>query len=69
MSRGKHLSLEEARKTGKLDRFAKEHPSKADRTRFDRLLSEMSKTIEEDGETSSSDPGENSSETQTRRGT
>ena len=30
MSRGKYLSLEEARNTGKLDRFAKEHPSQAD---------------------------------------
>jgi hypothetical protein len=27
MSRGKHLSLEEARKSGKLDRFAKELPA------------------------------------------
>ena len=26
MSRGKYLSLEEARKGGKLDQFAKEHP-------------------------------------------
>ena len=26
MSRGKYLSLEEARKSGKLDQFAKEHP-------------------------------------------
>ena len=30
MSRGKYLSLEEARNTGKLERFAKEHPSQAD---------------------------------------
>ncbi len=28
MSRGKHLSLEETRKEGKLKQFAKEHPSK-----------------------------------------
>ena len=28
MSRGKYLSLEEARKLGKLDQFAKEHPIK-----------------------------------------
>ena len=26
MSRGKYLSLEEARKTGQIDRFCKEHP-------------------------------------------
>ena len=32
MARGKYLSLEEARKMkGGLERFAKEHPSKADR--------------------------------------
>lgn len=30
MSRGKHLSLEEARKADQLDQFAKEHPSKGD---------------------------------------
>ena len=30
MARGKYLSLEEARKRGKLDQFAKEHSSKAD---------------------------------------
>jgi hypothetical protein len=28
MARGKYLSLEEARKAGKLDQFAKEHPTK-----------------------------------------
>jgi hypothetical protein len=31
MARGKHLSLEEARKAKQLERFAKEHPSKGDR--------------------------------------
>jgi len=40
MSRGKHLSLEEARKQGKLDQFAKEHQSKADE-RFERVLKAM----------------------------
>ena len=30
MSQGKYLSLEEARKLGKLDQFAKENPSQAD---------------------------------------
>jgi hypothetical protein len=69
MSRGKYLSLEEARKSGKLDRFAKEHPSEGDRQRFDRLLDEMSKTIEEAEETSSSERDENSNGTQTRQGT
>jgi len=41
MSRGKYLSLEEARKAGKLDQFADEHPSTADRERFDALLALM----------------------------
>jgi hypothetical protein len=68
MSRGKYLSLEEARKTRKLDRFAKEHPSEGDRRRFDRLLDEMSKTIEAE-ETSSPGNDESSNETQTRRDT
>jgi len=68
MSRGKYLSLEEARKTGKLNRFAKEHPSEGDRERFDRLLDEMSKTIEAE-ETSSPGNGESSNETRTRQGT
>jgi hypothetical protein len=69
MSRGKYLSLEEARKSGKLDRFAKEHQSEGDRRRFNRLLDEMSKTIEEAEETSSLENGENSNGTQTRQGT
>jgi hypothetical protein len=64
MSRGNYLSLEEARKTGKLARFAKEHPSEGDRKRFERLLDEMSKTTEAE-ETSSPGNGENSNETQT----
>lgn len=42
MSRGKYLSLEEARKLGKLDQFAREHdlaPEMPDpRGRFDVLL-------------------------------
>lgn len=41
MSRGKYLSLEEARKKEKLDRFAKEHPSKGDEKKFDALLDAM----------------------------
>lgn len=42
MSRGEYLSLEEARKQGKLDQFAKEHPSQAD-MRFSSLLERMAK--------------------------
>ena len=37
MSRGKYLSLEEARNAGKLEQFAKEHPSETDRARFKSL--------------------------------
>ncbi len=49
MSRGKHLSLEEARKQGLLERFAKEHPNETDAERFNRLLEAMTsgKTPEE----------------------
>lgn len=43
MSRGKYLSLEEARKAGKLDQFAKEHPTQADAGLFQRLLDSMTK--------------------------
>ena len=41
MAIGRYLSLEEARKSGKLDRFAKEHPSKSEGDRFQRLLDVM----------------------------
>ena len=42
MARGKYLSLEEARKMRNgLERFAKEHPSKADRKGFEKLLDAM----------------------------
>ncbi len=67
MSVGKYFSLEEARKTGKLDRFAKEHPSETDRDRFNRLLDAMSRGVLEAKETSRSDRPVNSSGT--RRGT
>ena len=41
----KHLSLDEARNDGELDRFAKSHPAKADRERFDRVLKAMSRGV------------------------
>ena len=48
MARGKHLSLEEARKKKDgLARFAKEHPSKGDQRRFDRLLHAMASGMPE----------------------
>ena len=43
MARGKYLSLEEARKSGKLRRFAKEHPSTGDEEVFDELFDKMAK--------------------------
>lgn len=43
MARGKHLSLEEARKKGLLDRFCKENLSVGDEQAFDRLLEAMAK--------------------------
>ena len=52
MSRGKYLSLEEARKSGKLmKRFAKEHPSTGDEEQFDRLLKRMAKGKPKEGKT------------------
>ena len=43
MARGKYLSLEEARKSGKLKQFAKEHPSKGNEKAFDKLFERMAK--------------------------
>jgi len=43
MSRGKYLSLEEARKMGKLKQFAKEHPVEGDGDKFDQMLEAMAK--------------------------
>jgi hypothetical protein len=69
MSRGKYLNLDEARKSGRLDRFAKEHPSEGNQGRFDRLFEEMSKTIEVGVTASPAGSAESSSGTQTRQGT
>ena len=69
MSSGKYLSLEEARKSGSFARFTKEHPSEADRDRFNRLLEAMSQGVLEEAETSRPDRRASSSGTQTRRGT
>jgi hypothetical protein len=41
MSRGKYLSLSEARKAKQLDRFAKEHPSEGNDERFKQILRAM----------------------------
>jgi hypothetical protein len=44
MAVGKYLSLEEARKEKRLDRFAKDHPTKGSKKKFDALLRRMAKT-------------------------
>jgi hypothetical protein len=43
MARGKHLSLEEARRKGLLKQFAKENPLEGDMDCFNRLLDAMAK--------------------------
>lgn len=43
MSIGKHISLEEARKQKKLERFAKEHPSEGDKVLFEKLFDAMAR--------------------------
>ena len=55
MSRGKYLSLEEARKVGRIDRFCKEHPSEGDGGRFAKLLAAMSRKRPEAVQTSDPD--------------
>ena len=55
MSTGKYLSLEEARKKKKLERFAKEHQSEGDKKSFDDLLDNMAKSSPKDGQTSKKD--------------
>ncbi len=44
MATGKYLSLEEARKEKQLKRFAKEHPTKGSKQKFDALLNLMAKS-------------------------
>ena len=68
MARGKYLNLKEARKTGKLKQFAKEHPSQAD-GRFWPLLDAMARGTLEARQTSSPDASDDCGDTQTRRAT
>jgi len=51
MSRGRYLSLEEARKSGQLERFAAEHYKTGDAAKFDALTKAMAsgKPTEEAG--------------------
>lgn len=58
MARGKHLSLEEAHKTGNLKQFIKEHPSEADADRFQALLDSMTKGSAKGGRTSARETSE-----------
>jgi hypothetical protein len=69
MSRGKYLSFEEARNSGRLDHFAKEHPPEANRDRFNRLLDAMSRGVLEAKETSPRERAAGSIGTRTRQGT
>ncbi len=55
MAIGRYISLEEARKHKKLDRFAKAHPSKGDKNKFKKLMNEMVKKSPKGGKTSSRD--------------
>jgi hypothetical protein len=59
MSRGKYLSLPEARKKKQLERFSKEHPSEGDSDELDRIIGAFSKTPESADRTSKKKrPGE-----------
>ena len=49
MSRGKYLSLEEARKADQLKQFAKEHPSVGDEKQFNRVFEKMARGGKEKG--------------------
>ncbi len=69
MSRGKYLSLEEARQSGAFKRFCAEHPSEADRDRFLKLLTAMSQGVLEGEETSERDRAAGSTGTRTQRDT
>ena len=64
MSRGKYLSIEEARKANQLKQFAKEHPSQAD-GRFPKLLDAMARGTLEGAETSTQETSEDYSGIQT----
>ncbi len=58
MARGKYLSLAEARKLKKLDRFCKEHPSQGDEKLFDRVLDAMAQSRPPRRKSKSSKEGE-----------
>lgn len=68
MSRARYLSLEEARNLGKLDQFAKEHPSQADE-RFWPLLKAAATGSPASAGTSNPAASEGYSGTRTHRST
>ena len=65
MSRGKYMSLQEARETGKIDQFCEEHPSEGDGTRFETLLSAMARRRPANDQTSAQGSASYCSDTQT----
>ena len=73
MSRGKHLSLEEARKAGQIDQFCKEHPIEdahpQGHERFKMLMDAAIKGSPIGAETSGPGSSEDCSDTQTPQGT
>ena len=69
MARGKYRSLEEARKSGKLERFAKEHQSESEGDQFRLLLDAMAKGSREGEQTSDRGASEGYSGTRTPRDT
>jgi hypothetical protein len=52
VSRGRYLSLREARKKKRLERFTEEHPSQGDEKKLDAILDAMAKKPESDDQTS-----------------
>ena len=52
MSRGKYLSLPEARKKKQLQRFAEEHPSEGDADELERIIGGMARKPESADQTS-----------------
>jgi hypothetical protein len=49
MSRGRYLSLEEARKAGQIKQFCKEHETNGNEKLFDETLSVMAKPAKKTG--------------------
>ena len=65
MSRGKYLSLEEARQSGQLDQFAKEHPLENKDGKFEKVIGHIVKGSQKDRQASAQDSSGDCSDTQT----